>query len=101
MPETLLLDEIIFNDAERMRQNLDPEGIRELALSIEAIGLLNPIIVNREKKLLAGRRRLEAFKILGRDAIPVNWFEDLDIVQQKIVELDENRKRKQLDWVEE
>jgi len=101
MPEELLLDEIIFDDAERIRQNLDPEGIRELALSIEAIGLLNPIIVNRQRRLLAGRRRFEAFKILGRESIPINWFEDLDVIQQKIVELDENRKRKQLDWIEE
>lgn len=95
------INEIKFNDAERIRQDLDPAGIQELAESITSIGLLNPIVVNRELKLLAGRRRLEAHRILKLDEIEVRWFEDLDPVQQRIVEFDENNKRRQLTWQEE
>jgi ParB-like chromosome segregation protein Spo0J len=41
-----------------------------LASSIAEIRLLHPIVVHPDGKLIAGRRRLEAFKTLGRDDIP-------------------------------
>lgn len=92
---------ITFDDAKRVRQDLDHEGIRELSESIEQVGLLNPIILRKDGQLMAGRRRLAAFIALKRIEIPARYWEDLDEVNQLIVELDENRKRKQLTWIEE
>lgn len=45
--------------------------VRSLVTSIEAIGLLQPIVVTPDNKLIAGCRRIEAFKHLGREKIPV------------------------------
>ena len=95
------ISSITYNDAERIRQDLDPDGIRDLAESIQTVGLLNPIIVRKDGRLLAGRRRLAALFHLQRTEAPVRFWEDLDEVTQLVVELDENRKRKQLTWIEE
>lgn len=48
----------------------DMGDVAALAQSIEAIGLLHPIVVDQDGKLLAGARRLAAFKILKRKLIP-------------------------------
>jgi ParB family chromosome partitioning protein len=54
----------------RIRKDMgDIEGLAE---SIEDIGLLNPISVDEDGRLLAGARRLAACKRLGWKTIPVN-----------------------------
>ena len=51
----------------RTRKHLG--DIDALAKSIDEVGLLHPIVLDKEYKLIAGRRRIEAFKKLGRDKI--------------------------------
>jgi len=108
MPDTIRISDIRFDDAERQRQDLDPDGIAELAQSIVSIaeltgtsGLLNPIIVDRSLRLITGRRRIEAHKLLGREEIEAKFFEELDELERAVIEFDENHKRKQLTWQEE
>jgi ParB-like chromosome segregation protein Spo0J len=55
---------------ERFRK--DAGDIPGLAESIADIGLLQPIVVRPDGMLIAGARRLAAYKLLGRDEIPVN-----------------------------
>ena len=50
----------------------DPGNIEELAESIRRFGLLRPILITSDNRLIAGRRRLEACKILGWNTIPVS-----------------------------
>jgi ParB family transcriptional regulator, chromosome partitioning protein len=56
------------------RSQIGPEGIAELAASISRHGLLHPVIVRRGEddsfELVAGERRLRAYKHLGRSKIP-------------------------------
>ena len=48
---------------ERFRKKL---GIRdEEVASIRRLGLLQPVVITPEKRLIAGQRRLEAWKRLG------------------------------------
>jgi ParB-like nuclease domain len=54
------------------RHRLDLGDIAGLAESIEDIGLLHPITVDEQGRLLAGARRLAACKRLGWKDIPVN-----------------------------
>jgi N6-adenosine-specific RNA methylase IME4/ParB-like chromosome segregation protein Spo0J len=61
-----------------------------LKASIEEIGLLHPIVVRPDGKLVAGRRRLEAFKQLGRKMIPAHVVDVEAIVRG---ECDENTLR--------
>jgi ParB family chromosome partitioning protein len=58
----------------RFRKDLG--DIDALAASIEDIGLISPIAVTPDGKLLAGGRRLAAYKKLGLDRIPVRVMED-------------------------
>ena len=61
------------------RHRKDMGDIPGLAASIEAIGLLHPIIVTPDRTLLAGRRRLEACRLLGWVEIPATVLEPPDV----------------------
>ena len=68
--------------------------LSELAKSIEAIGLLHPVVVSSDRQLIAGRRRIAAYEALGRDTIPataIDGLDDLDALLQ--AERDENLQR--------
>ena len=61
----LAIDDILVG--QRARKTVGDLG--QLQASIEAIGLLHPIVVDEGKRLIAGQRRLEACKALGWEAI--------------------------------
>ncbi len=66
----------------------DLDGLRD---SIGEIGLLHPIVVTRENRLVAGRRRLEACRSLGISSVPVVV---VDLKSPLTGELHENTQRK-------
>ena len=49
----------------------DLSNINDLVLSIDEVGLLQPIIINRNNQILSGHRRFEAIKILEWDKVEV------------------------------
>src|ERR1700722_608140 len=53
---------------ERARRDLG--DIAGLAASIEAHGLMHPIVVTETGELIVGERRLAAYRLLGRTEIP-------------------------------
>ena len=58
---------------DRIRRDLgDIDG---LAQNIDAIGLLQPLVVLSDGTLLAGARRLAAVKLLGWQEVPVRIME--------------------------
>ncbi len=93
--EMLDISSIVVNRAERQRAVIETE---DLERSITKRGLLQPIIVSRDMVLKAGERRLTACKNLGHVQILVRWAEDLSPVEAQIIELEENLKRKDLEW---
>lgn len=85
------------------RKIFDPEGLRELASSIEQYGILQPITVRRrlgEYELVAGERRLRAAKIAGCTEVPCILL-TVDEEQSGMVALVENLQRRDLDYIEE
>ena len=68
--------------------------IAELAEDIKQNGLINPPVVNKDYKLLAGERRLRACKALGWNAIPVNMMDTRDAEHELNIEISENDVRK-------
>jgi ParB family chromosome partitioning protein len=66
--ETRRITDIIIDHC--FRQDLG--DIQGLAESIREFGLLRPVLITADGHLIAGRRRLEACKLLGWVAIPVN-----------------------------
>jgi N6-adenosine-specific RNA methylase IME4/ribosomal protein S14 len=73
------------------RHRKDHGDLESLANSISHFGLLHPVVVGSDGKLIAGERRLHAVKLLGWTDIPVNVV-DLDAVVRG--EFAENTDRK-------
>lgn len=71
----------------------DMGDIEGLASSIKALGQIQPIVINKDRRLIAGGRRLAAMKLLGRETIAATVF-DLDDIDALQVERDENDQRK-------
>jgi N6-adenosine-specific RNA methylase IME4 len=61
------------------RHRKDLGDIRSLARSIQEVGLLHPVVIRPDCKLIAGERRLRALKLLGWTKVPVTVL-DLDKV---------------------
>ena len=61
------------------RHRKDMGDIASLAASMAELGLLQPIVIRPDGRLIAGERRLRAAKLLGWTAIPVTVV-DLDAV---------------------
>jgi ParB family chromosome partitioning protein len=75
-------------------------GIEDLALSLKENGLIQPIVVNQDLRLIAGGRRLEAAKSLAWKAIDVVFRETLSEDELQVLELEENTKRADITWQE-
>ena len=71
------------------------ESCKELADSIQKIGLLQPIVIDNNYNLIAGLHRLEATRILSWEEIPcqIVYFDELN---SEIAEIDENLIRADL-----
>lgn len=85
------------------RKEVDPEHIDELARSIRAEGLLQPIVVRKRGEryqLIAGERRLRAFESLGIKRIPARQIEASDASSAALA-LIENLQREGLNPIEE
>lgn len=87
------------------RQRTEFKGIEELGESIRRNGLIQPIVLTRDFKLVAGERRFRAFFYLAEQypnedwtEIPFQYFDELEVGDRKIVELEENIRRVDLPW---
>lgn len=79
------------------RHRKDLGDVDGLARSISRVGLLNPVTVTSDLGLVAGHRRVEAFRALGRESIPVHIVESLDEASVALeAERDENVCRKEM-----
>lgn len=85
------------------RRATDPKTIEKLVELIATVGLLNPILVRaadvgdtgNQIILVAGRHRLEALKMLGRQQVQCALLADDDL-QAELAEIDENLCRAEL-----
>lgn len=79
---------------ERLREDLGELG--ELMASIQQYGLLHPIVIDDKRRLIAGHRRLEACKRLGKKRVEVKSLGELSADERREIELEENIRRKDL-----
>jgi len=90
------IDEIIIGEN---RRSVNPERVKELAASIQEIGLLNPITITEDKYLVAGLHRIEAYKLLGRTEIEATVV-SLSELDAELAQIDENLIRNELTVLE-
>lgn len=85
------------------RKKFDETALRELALSIEQHGVIQPIVVVRKNNrymIIAGERRWRASKLAGKKTIPA-IVRDYDEMQTAEVAIIENLQRQDLNPMEE
>jgi N6-adenosine-specific RNA methylase IME4 len=75
------------------RYRKDLGDLRTLANSIADVGLLHPLVVTPDGRLIAGQRRLEACRLIGWTEVPVTI---VDLYQAARGEANENFVRKDL-----
>lgn len=90
------IDEVVVGD--RIRR--DFSHVQELAESIKELGLIQPIVLSHDRRLIAGESRLRAHKLLGLTTIRAVFRGVLDDAQLTILEATENNVRKDLTWQE-
>jgi ParB family chromosome partitioning protein len=96
------LKDIVANPYQPRRE-INPQHIEELAKSITAEGLIQPIVVrqkNKKYELIAGERRLRAYGHLKRETIPARIIEASDASSATLA-LIENLQRENLNPVDE
>ncbi|MDQ7794619.1 MAG: ParB/RepB/Spo0J family partition protein [bacterium] len=106
----LLDEEIVQVPIDRIRDNphqprraFDEDKLQELAVSIRAHGLIQPVVVRRVPggyELVVGERRLRAASLAGLGTVPavVRRLSDRDVALLALVE---NLQREDLDVLEE
>lgn len=82
----------------------DKMAIVELSKSIEAVGLIYPVILRRVGEGLEriiGYRRIEAYKILGKETIPAIILENIDDDMAILLMATENMQREDISVYDE
>ena len=85
------------------RIEINPDEVKDLAESIKQKGLMQPIIVTKTNSgdiyIVAGHRRVEAHKLLGRDKIKAIFIETNPALLAELGII-ENLQREDLDLIE-
>lgn len=94
---------LIDNNPDQPRQNFDKAKLEELAQSIRAHGIMQPIIVSEKGgryTIIAGERRFRAAKSAGLKKVPVivRDFEERDKLELALIE---NVQREDLNPIEQ
>lgn len=93
----------ITPNPDQPRTDIDDDAIKELADSIDKVGLLQPIIVRpwgEGYQIIAGERRWRACKLAGLESAPVR-VQSSNEVESLMIALIENLQREDLNAIEE
>src|SRR5437763_1481939 len=107
LPASLLLDDMVPG-AYQPRTRMDEGALYELAESIKAQGIMQPILVRKvsaggnagKYEIIAGERRFRAAKLAGLDSVPV-LVRDVPNEAAAAMALIENIQREDLNPLEE
>ena len=107
LPSTLALDQLVPG-VYQPRTRMDEGALYELAESIKAQGIMQPILVRRltggdnagKYEIIAGERRFRASRLAGLDAVPV-LVRDVPDESAAAMALIENIQREDLNPLEE
>lgn len=103
VPQMIAVDQIRPSH-QQVRTRFDAEPLGELAESIRAHGVLQPLLVRRLTdgyELIAGERRWRAARLAGLVAVPAVVRSDTGNDSQLVLGLIENLQRSDLDPIEE
>lgn len=94
--------EAVIPNPHQPRRSMDEAGVAELAASLKATGLIQPIVVRKageQYQLIAGERRWRAARLAGFKTIPA-LLRDVDSFTQAQMALVENIQRENLNPID-
>jgi site-specific DNA-methyltransferase (adenine-specific) len=83
---------------ERNARKHSDEQIKELRRSLREFGFVNPLLIDRDKKIIAGHGRLTAAIAEGMAAVPCIFVEHLTEAQRRAYMLADNRLAEHATW---
>jgi len=93
---SVLISDVVVGEK---RREVKSDYVQKLADSIKQIGLINPITITPDNRLIAGYHRLQAFIQLGETRIPAVIL-NLSELEARLAEIDENLIRNELSVLE-
>lgn len=87
----------ITPDARNARKHSD-EQIKELRRSLREFGFVNPLLIDKDKKIIAGHGRLVAAVAEGMTVVPCVYVEHLTEAQRRAYMLADNRLAEHATW---
>ena len=75
--------------------------VKQIAISIEEFGFTNPILIDKQKNILAGHGRVEAAKHLNLEMVPCLYIEHLNEEQKRAYILADNKIALNSTWDED
>ncbi len=83
---------------DRNARTHSPKQIRQLAASIEEFGFTNPVLIDSDRRIVAGHGRVDAAKLLGHDLVPVICLDDLTEAQIRAYVIADNKLAENAGW---
>ena len=74
--------------------------VKKIAASIREFGFLNPVLIDKDKNIIAGHGRVMAADLLKLEEVPCVYIEGLTEAQKKAYILADNRLGELAEWVE-
>jgi DNA modification methylase len=71
---------------------------KQIAESIRVFGFTNPVLVDRDNRIIAGHGRVEAGRLLGMDKVPTIRLEDLSEEQIQAYVIADNKLAENAGW---
>lgn len=95
------ISSITVDRQSRQRKEIKDVHIQDLAYSIRNRGLIHPLVVDKEHRLIAGECRFLACLRLGWTHVNCQYVDDLEPHELEAIELEENLKRMNISWQDE
>lgn len=75
--------------------------VRQIATSIETFGFTNPVLIDRDNRILAGHGRVEAAKLIGLTEVPCLRLEHLNPQERRAYVIADNKLALNAGWDED
>jgi ParB-like chromosome segregation protein Spo0J len=75
--------------------------IQQIAASIQKFGFTNPVLIDEERRVIAGHGRIEAAKLLGISDTPTIRLEEMTEAQKRAYLLADNKLAENAGWDQE
>jgi len=75
-----------------------PKQIQQIAASIEKFGFTNPVLIDEDRRVIAGHGRIEAAKRLGITEVPTIRLDEMTEAQKRAYVLADNKLAESAGW---